>query len=356
MIVVPYLSDGGAERVASLWANFLSKNYQVLLLTYYTVNNEYSVDKNVERKTLVTTKNEYDKISFMKKIKIIRNYIDSFGPDVIIPFLSHTNIAVSLANKRKKTVVFQTIRNNPWLNPGSKFFRFLRNHFIKKEKKLIIQNNEQGEYFKKYNFKKYVVCNPVNPATMEINSIKISYDKIKKIIAVGRLHEQKNYKMMIDSIYDLVFIYKMNVILDIYGDGPQKKELIDYINMRNMTNYVFLKGRCDDIISIEKDYDLFLMTSNYEGFPNALLEAMAVGLPVISTDCKTGPKDLINNGVNGFLVKTNDSKELSKKISEVNDELLLKKIGTLAREDVLEKYNMQESMRQLTYAIEDVSK
>ncbi len=350
MIVIPYLSDGGAERVASLWANYIATtDNDVKLLTYYKVDNEYTLDERVKRVNLTKNKESYNKISFFKKVRMIRNEICTYNPDVIIPFLSHTNIAVSLANKNKNCQVFQTIRNNPWVNPDKKMFRILRDFFIKKEKKVIVQNEEQASYFKSKKIKKYVVCNPVNPKISEI--VKTNYQKIEKIVAVGRLHSQKNYPLMIKTIGLLLSKYKMNIKLDIYGDGPDAQLIQSEINNSKLNDYVTLKGRTSNILEIEKKYDAFLMTSNYEGFPNALLEAMAIGLPVFSTNCKTGPKNLINNNINGILIDAFDPEAIAKIIYDNNNQEKLEKMGKKARDDVFNKYSMEMSMKQLMNVI-----
>ena len=144
MIAVPYLTDGGAERVASLWSNFLAKNnYKVIVLTYYQCENEYKLCDEIDRISLTKNKMEYEKIRFFAKISMLRKIINMYKPNIIIPFLSHMNIAVSLACNNKNVIVTQTIRNNPWINPRNYFFRKLRDFFVYKEKNLIVQNNEQ---------------------------------------------------------------------------------------------------------------------------------------------------------------------------------------------------------------------
>jgi glycosyltransferase involved in cell wall biosynthesis len=122
-----------------------------------------------------------------------------------------------------------------------------------------------------------------------------------------------------------------------------------------MTDRIVLKGRSEDMLSILRSSDAFLMTSDYEGMPNALLEAMVVGLPCISTDCRTGPKDMIDDGVNGYLVKTGDAESISRaivKMAQMSD-TEAKKMGSAAREKILDICGTEKSLKRLVEVIEE---
>lgn len=358
MIVVPYLTDGGAERVASLWANLLVDKYAMTLVTFYPMENEYPLSDKVKRINLFPSQSASKKglpgIRILKKIIRLKKVLKLYPQDLIIPFLSHANVVCSLASCNRGTVIAQTIRCNPWIDPKRLLKRKIRDFFVKRRKSVIVQNAEQATYFEKYKqVKKYIVCNPLNPATINIS--KVSYGKINKIIGVGRLCKQKNQKMMIDAIAILRNEYNLDCQLDIYGIGELKDELNRYIVANKLEDCVTLKGRSNSIFEVEVNYDLFLMTSLFEGFPNALLEAMAVGLPVISTNCKTGPKDLIKNKENGFLLNSFDARALAELIIQINNADLLRKIGTQARADV-QIYSQENCLAQLVDCIEDLTK
>ena len=119
-----------------------------------------------------------------------------------------------------------------------------------------------------------------------------------------------------EFILELIKDYP-NIKLDIFGTGEIKEELLAEIEEKGLQNNVFLKGWTTNTVKEYCEHDIYLMTSNFEGMPNSLMEAMAVGLPCISTDCETGPSDLIDDGVNGYLVKVNNATELAEKIKQI---------------------------------------
>ena len=157
---------------------------------------------------------------------------------------------------------------------------------------------------------------------------------------VGRLDSQKNYSMAIEAIRILKEEYP-NIHLDIFGKGGYEQTIKQEIAEKNVGDNVSLKGWTQNAVKELCEHDLYLMTSDFEGMPNALMEAMAVGLPCISTDCETGPSDLIDNGVNGLLVPVGDAVALTEAIKLVIEMSKEKRIemGKLAKEKMQENFN-----------------
>ena len=351
LIIVPYLYDGGAERVASLWANYLAEddNFEVHLLNYYKLEKEYYLSPRVTRHSFFEHESEYKMHKFLRLIidsRRIKKVVKEVKPDVVLPFSHVTCICTSIACKHQKTQVYHTIRNNPWLEPGSKWIRVLRDHYIKKDKKLIVQNDEQLEYFTGFkSLEKYIVYNPINDKCLEFSKAK--YGEIKKIIAVGRLAPQKNYFVMLEAMKK-VLENKRDVTLDIYGDGFIKDEITNKIKELGLESNVTLKGNSQNVYERLVESDLFLMTSDFEGFPNALLEAMALGVPAISTDCKTGPKDLIKHNETGLLAKTGDPSDIAEKILQLlNNPKHAQTLAENAKKDCLNRFSKQNVKNQL---------
>ena len=170
---------------------------------------------------------------------------------------------------------------------------------------------EEGDFYTP-NYE--IIPNPVNDLFIKN---PYSEERKKVIVNVGRIEGQKNQLLLIKSfekIMDKFPDYK----LIIYGEGSKKEELIKYINERKLNDRVVLAGQVDNIYDKIYDASLFVLSSDYEGMPNALIEAMCLGLPVISTDCPCGgPKMLIKDGVNGFLVPVNDENIMSETISRI---------------------------------------
>lgn len=337
MLLINHLSDGGAQRVVSLWAHFLrQKNYAVTVLTFYPREDEYDLDTHVTRANLYTSFNAYCQIpnQITTSTLLLDQYLTQHPQDIIIPFSYKPNIICAKSSKQKHTLITQTLRNSPWsIEPN--FDRNLRDECIKKQGSVILQNTEQAKYFTTPEFahvKKYIIHNPLNPAITKIKKKK--YSTIKKIIAIGRLVPQKNQMMMIEAVQVLRDQYNFKCQLDIYGVGPEQKKLQQAINQYKLQDQIFLRGRNNNIFQTAIKYDLFIMTSFHEGTPNALLESMGLGLPVISTNCQTGPKELINNTINGYILDSYEPAALAKQIIQINHVDILKRIGRQARHDM----------------------
>lgn len=348
LFVVPYLSGGGAERVVSIWVNGLKKlNADVELLTFYRVKDEYEISENVCHHTIVETKNEYDLLSLKKKIRLLRNILKRVSPNIVIPFITYVGIMVNFAKVGLNIKIVETVRSDPRTTPSKRLLRLFRNFSILISNYFIVQNNKQLEYFSPFLRKKAkVFFNPIGNIYESVK--KENYQsKYKKIIAVGRIEEQKDYFMMIEAIRIVLREYE-EVELSIFGEGSLKENLQEYINKNNLENSVYLRGRTQNIINELKESDIYLMSSRWEGMPNSLMEAMAIGLPCISTDCNTGPSDLIDNHKTGILVPVGNSEHLAKEIIRlIENPDHAKVIGKNARKSILKNHSAECSSHEL---------
>ena len=162
------------------------------------------------------------------------------------------------------------------------------------------------------------------------------------VISAGRLECQKNFPMLVRAFSDFAKD-KNDVVLHIYGEGNDKDMLQDLIDKLGCGEKIKLMGRSNDLVSVYKEANLFILSSNYEGMPNALLEAMAIGLPCISTDCPTGPSEMIVSGENGLLVPVNDAEKLREAIEFMyNNRDKAEEMGQRAREHVAENYRIEK--------------
>lgn len=308
LFVVPSLADGGAERVVSVLSSELAKKIdKVSILIYWDTDFNYQVNDKVNIINLSGgNKKAYAKMSIASRLKKMRLVIKEEKPDVIIPFLPHVCLHVGIATLGLDCTVIQTVRNNPKSSPNSKIRRFIRDLQIRFSKCTIVQNEEQLEYFpESWRKKIHILPNPINE-----DFLNIEYEGSEKFqaVAVGRLTEQKNFPLLINAFSSFAKKH-IDVSLSIYGDGALKDELNKLIKKNKMEKQIFLMGRTDNLPYILAHSSVFIMSSNFEGMPNSLMEAMAVGIPVISTDCPTGPKELIGDNERGLLVSM-DNKEL----------------------------------------------
>lgn len=316
LFVVPSFSNGGAERVVSVLASTLAENgVDTYCIVYYQAKNEYPHSENVKVQYLAGKGEASYKVLGMKeKVERLRHMISQIKPNYIIPFLPQVGFHVFLATFGHKYKVLQTVRNNPRTDPETSYERIIRNIMVAVSWRSFVQNQEQLSYFPPFIQRKLtIIPNPISDIFFESDHI---YRKnIKEIVAMGRLSEQKNFNLLI-NVAKIIHRDYPDVHFSIYGDGPLRDELQKKIINDNLDGIVTLQGRTNSAQKVLNEADAFIMTSNYEGMPNALLEAMAVGLPCISTDCPTGPADIIDDGINGILVPVNNEVALTKAIGK----------------------------------------
>ena len=355
LLSITTLFGGGAERVVSVWANQLSRNgYDVSVLLYGRSENEYPVDDSVKIHTVADNYEDYQKLSYFNRLKKMRALVKKIKPDIMINFLPRMQIWMMLSTLGMRLNRVETVRVSPWVVcKNNKYERFLWRKCFAKANKIIVQTAEQGEYFNKKTQKKCVVIpNPISEQYRENGKIAYS-DENKEFVAVGRIMIQKNYDMMFRA-FAKALDKKPNLKLSIFGVGNLESELNDLISELNMQENIKFMGRSSNISQELLKRDAFLMSSNYEGMPNALAEAMATGLVCISTDCRTGPKDLIDEGVNGFLVPTGNEEKMAEaiiKVAEMSKEES-EKMGKAARNKVLNFCSEQNSYNRLVDLIE----
>lgn len=338
LFVVQKLADGGAERVVSVLANELvRRGLKVSVLIYFPKENEYVLDKYIEKIYLCNAEDEYRILNFGKKIKLIRKKLIEIGADYHVPFLYFVGIHVQLASIGLRAKVIQTVRNDPRSVPENKIVRWIRNLMFIFAWRGFVQNEKQIQYFPQFIRKKlHIIPNPVSGEFFEI---KRNTSKLFKIIGVGRLAPQKNFALLIEAA-KILYDEGENFLIEIYGDGPLKETLSKRINELRIADCCIMRGRCDNMREVYQNADIFVLSSNFEGMPNVLMEAMAAELPCVSTKCPTGPEELIDAGVNGILVEMDDKYALAEAIRE----LLLnpnraREMGKMARKTIMESYS-----------------
>ena len=303
------LRKGGAERVVATLSNKLVKENEIIVVTTTDEKIEYNLNKNIK---LFSLKNfDGNKSPIVKNLiylKRLKKYINEINPDIILGFLPEPSYRLLLLKPFIKSPVIISDRNDPKMEYASLKNRTVMKTLYKRADGFVFQTEEACNYFsKKIQDKSIVIANPVDDRFLKTKYVG---EKSTEFVNVGRLNEQKNQVFLIESFKDVVKKYP-NYKLLIYGDGNLKNELNMYIENNKLNNNVKLCGNVDDIENILKGKKCFILSSKYEGMPNALMEAMAVGVPCISTDCPCGgPRELIKNNVNGLLVKNNNKKEL----------------------------------------------
>ncbi|MGM9876376.1 MAG: glycosyltransferase family 4 protein [Bacilli bacterium] len=303
------LRKGGAERVVVTLSNNLVKSNDVTIITTTDEEPEYELDKNINLFNLKDFKGNKNSLSknmiYLKKLK---KYIKEINPDIVLGFLPEPSYRLLLLKPFIKVPVIISDRNDPKIEYASFKNKIIMKWLYHRADGFVFQTSEAQNYFsKKIQSKSTVIANPVDDKFFNVNYCG---ENSKEFINVGRLNEQKNQIFLIESFKEIIKKYPDYKLL-IYGDGDMKEELSSYIIKNKLNDNVKLCGNVDNIENFLKDKKGFILSSKYEGMPNALMEAMAVGLPCISTDCPCGgPRELIKNNKSGLLIENENKEQL----------------------------------------------
>ena len=299
-LLITKLNGGGAERTAAnLSSLFDEYGEEVYLITFDGSNITYPYKGKLIDLSLGINKNVFDAIKKnIKRIIKVKKIKKKYNLDVCISFLDTPNLVNVLSGGKCKKIV--SIRNYLSLEKQS-FIRkqLIRFSSIRADKTVCISKNveyDMRDFFKIKEKKLCTIYNPVDIKSLLTIEEDYTFDKefsdYFNIVTMGRLTYQKGQWNLIYAIKDIVVQYP-KVRLYILGDGELKNELEELVKKLELEEHVFFLGFISNAHKFLRQCDLFVLTSLFEGLGNVLLEAMALGLPVISTDCKSGPREII---------------------------------------------------------------
>ncbi len=279
------MDSGGAERVISTLSNgFVVNNHEVFIMMLSKEANDsfYKLDDKIGLLTL-----SKENLKPFKKVKLLKQKILDLKPDLVISFLSYVCIYTWLALRHTNIPYIVSERNDP--NHRSKLKQYLLNRSFKRASGCVFQTEDAKNWYSKISKDKSVVIH--NPVFLNIE--KREQKEVKKqILYVGRLNEQKNCLLLIDS-FDIFSKKHPDYILKMYGKGPLENNLKEYINSKGLDKKIVLLPPSKTWHQDEYSSAVFALSSKYEGMPNVLAEALSLGIPSVSTDCTIGgPKEL----------------------------------------------------------------
>jgi glycosyltransferase involved in cell wall biosynthesis len=304
LIITPTLECGGSEKFVSLLCKNI--NGQQFTVTLVVLNNENPF-YNISNKevAVIDLKVKHTRASLFK----IKCLVKKHQPDIIFSTANHLNIYLAVFRKLFSTKIIFIARESSVVSINSKrakfpvFYNWLIKIFYKQINFIICQSRYmQQDLIDNYNIKKEKTI-VINNAVEE-NILPAAPWQKNKFITVARLSEEKGIDRLIRSVANLTIPFTYYII----GDGGKKETLQNLINQLQLQNKVFLTGKKDSPFAGMEDAALFLMGSHYEGFPNTLLEAGALGIPVVAFNAPGGISEIIVEGENGLLVKDGDEK------------------------------------------------
>ena len=332
MFHINSLGKGGAERVVSLLANEFAKNeIEVVIATEWYSEEEYELNVRVRRIHVGLSESDENASRIAKqwiRIRNLRRVIVEEQPNVVLSFCVKANYRAMMATVGTGVPVIVSVRNDPKIDYVGKSNNIMNKLFLNRAAGCVFQTQEAKEFFDDVlQQKSIIICNPVNEKYLHAERKNAK----KKIVCVGRLVAQKNQMLLVNAFENILQKYE-DYELYLYGDGSDdecKEELLQYVSNKTIQvksksqnekteKHVELKDKIHFMglsSTLEKDMAdaaMFVLPSNYEGMPNALMEAMALGLPVISTDCPCGgSRYWIEPGITGQLVPVKNVKSMT---------------------------------------------
>ena len=327
------IGHGGAERVMVNLSTHFSGKYECVFVTSMEIAEEYTLNSSVKRINLVDSEiGGFLKKNFVLTRKL-RRVIKQEKPDIVISFMAEPNFRALTACIGRKTKNLISVRNDPNKEYPSRLHRMLAKTLYRLSDGVVFQTEQAKEWFPKAVQKKSrIILNQVASSFYAINHTGERHG----VVTVGRLTKQKNHRLLIKAFSDIANEVESN--LTIYGEGELREELQAYVEELGLQNRVFLPGVINNVGETIKDSEVFVLSSDYEGMPNALMEALALGIPCISTDCPCGgPNALIKSGENGILIPVGDCDALSEALKALLlDAQYANKLGVSAKERSME--------------------
>lgn len=335
VMYIDMMGRGGAQRVMANLADFFAgKGLEIILVNDFKLGDEvaqYPVSEKVKRIYLKDTNTGNAVVKNVQRVVTLRKVIQKENPDLILSFLGRPNLRMLLATLGLKNKKVVSVRNDPNREYGTGFFkRNVARFLFLFADGCVFQTREAREYFFQPTKKKSeVIMNPVGEAFFNVQQ----ESSPRNVIAVGRFEPQKNHMLLMRAFGALADKFPEEKLV-IYGAGRLEQEYFALRRKLGLENRILFPGNVNNVPRVLAKAKIFVLSSDYEGMPNALMEAMAAGLPCISTDCPCGgPKDLITNGRDGILVATADLEGLCNALEGLlRDAEERKQIGAAAKQ------------------------
>ena len=320
VLVSGWLAMGGAERaMIRLLEGLTARGHDLTLITVMGTHQDfYDIDPAVKRIDLNLDRHAptplHTLVNAIIRIRAIRKALQQASPDVVVSFLERISLLILMAKMGTALKVVASGRNVPVKNGFA--LRTLSRILYPRAAAFVSVSNGVDEAFSYVPASKRVVINNV-PADVDApGESHLRPPAGKHIVSAGRLSEQKNFELLVRAFHQLAADFP-DWYVTVMGDGEKRADIEAAIQELGLEDRVFLPGKIRNPFPTLKAADLFVFSSNWEGVPNAVLEAMACGLAVITTDYLGEPRDIIRDGENGLIVPRDDVDALAASMRRV---------------------------------------
>lgn len=354
--------SGGAERALTNRINYLVEHFDYEINVVTTKSNDSCVSFYPlhERVDIINIPIDFSKNTILEKFQTILfnsyklekpllDFINERKFDICTSFGSETFLYQEQGYRRfvkikENRFTYKKLLTDEKLSLPRKFWRKIRfreNVVVQRKMDFVIALTEEDANFWRKFLKKVTVI----PNFIDLKNFRLSNLDQEEVIAVGRLEKEKDFFAMIMA-FRIIVDSKPNWILNVYGEGSLRQELKQLIDDLNLNNHVVLRGSVKNIYDKYSYASIYMMTSQYEGFPNTMLEAMAHGLPVVAFESVGGVKVLLKDQENGFLVRNRNIEELSEHAIRLIEDIELRALMGEKSRLHAEEYGVDHIMSQ----------
>jgi GalNAc-alpha-(1->4)-GalNAc-alpha-(1->3)-diNAcBac-PP-undecaprenol alpha-1,4-N-acetyl-D-galactosaminyltransferase len=353
------LDVGGAERVMSIIANYwAARGWPITILTFDDGSTPpfYDFDKQIEIRPLGIELREGYKISTLKhnlrQIQLLKQAIVATHPDVAISFVNKTNIMTLLASWKLKVPTIVCEQVHPAFSGLGRIAQLLQKWTYRRADLAIVQTHSALAFFPPDRYDTMVIPNPVAiPDSEPIESQLYTDDR--HLLAIGKLVPQKGFDLLIKAFAQICEEHP-EWTLTILGEGEMRGELEELCLQLDVEDRVFMPGVVKNVDAHLRKADVFALSSRFEGFPVTLCEAMACGVPVVATDCLSGPREIIHHGIDGLLVVIDNVDALAAGLDLLMSDPVKRQYLSHHAPQVLDRFGVEPVMSLWSMAIKQV--
>lgn len=335
--------SGGTERVTAMIANELSKkNYEVHVLnvTNESMSSFFELEDTVYHDRILRQKTVNLKKDYFKVVNGIRKYIKKQSIDVLIEVDVICNLYTIPATRFLKTKIISWEHFNYYSNNGSKLrdisrklTKYFSNHIV------TLTEQDRQNYIQKLDVSDKMITGIYNP----IQSVKVSSCNLdsKQILSVGQLRHIKGFDLLCEVAKDILHQHPDWTWL-IVGEGEDRLLIEQKIKEYRLEGLLILEGNQKEMDPYYRNSSLYVMTSRNEGLPMTLLEAKSYQLPIVSFDCQTGPSEIVEDGVNGYLIEENNCEQMSLKLNSLLEDSIKLQMFSQSAKNNIHKFELNE--------------